>query len=596
MKTKNTRSAIALWCCYAILCLTAFLYYPKWEKSGTEATLSWDVSGYYMYLPAAFIYKDIRHCQFKDSILARYNPTYDFQQAFLHPKSGNYIMKYSMGQAIIMLPFFGMAHIYTHLSNTYPTDGFSYPYQVAIGIGMFLYAFIGLFFLRKILLYYFKDTTVAILIFLYILGTNYLDYIAIDQAMTHNPLFTIYTLLVFTSIQFYHKPTITKSLFIGTLIGIAILIRPTEIIAVIIPLLWGIASIPDLKNRMLFIKNNLPQYLYATAIMIAVAGLQLIYWKYVSGQWVVYTYQDQGFYWSRPHILDFSFDAASGWLRYCPMMLLPFAGLYYFIHNRKNTWAVIAFLIIAFYIVTAWDIWNYGNFSGRAMIQYYPLLAFPFAALIEKVNHTKIWIPVFYSFVSFFTYLNIWWVHNTHKGKVPLSEANETYYHAVVGRWEVNDDIIKLLDNTDRAEKKPANAIAVYRNDFETDTSFCITKNGVSNKSILLDKDHQYAPEYIINIQGTKKKWLRVSADFQSFQRESDRWKMTQMIVKFYDRGKVIKTNYLRVYRLLLDGEQKRIDMDAKIPCESFDRVSVTFYHAGSEKNILIDNLQAELF
>ena len=37
-----------------------FSYYPKWEKPWSEATISWDVSGYYHYLLAIFIYKDIR--------------------------------------------------------------------------------------------------------------------------------------------------------------------------------------------------------------------------------------------------------------------------------------------------------------------------------------------------------------------------------------------------------------------------------------------------------------------------------------------------------------------------------------------------------
>ncbi len=80
-------------------------YYPKWKQGGSEATLSWDVLGYYMYLPAVFIYGDIKKCGFKDSILAKYQPTPDFQQAFVH-SNGNYVMKYSSGQAVMMAPFF----------------------------------------------------------------------------------------------------------------------------------------------------------------------------------------------------------------------------------------------------------------------------------------------------------------------------------------------------------------------------------------------------------------------------------------------------------------------------------------------------------
>ncbi len=77
-------SKYALIICIFLVSITAFKFYPKWEKKGTEATLSWDASGYYMYLPAIFIYNDIKKCSFKDSILQKYQPTPDFQQAFLH--------------------------------------------------------------------------------------------------------------------------------------------------------------------------------------------------------------------------------------------------------------------------------------------------------------------------------------------------------------------------------------------------------------------------------------------------------------------------------------------------------------------------------
>jgi hypothetical protein len=52
---------------------TAFIFYPKWKQSGVEATISWDASGYYMYLPALFIYQDIKTCSFKDSVYRNIN-------------------------------------------------------------------------------------------------------------------------------------------------------------------------------------------------------------------------------------------------------------------------------------------------------------------------------------------------------------------------------------------------------------------------------------------------------------------------------------------------------------------------------------------
>ena len=52
--------------------LSAFFYYPKWKQPHTEATISWDVSGYYFYLPAIFIYKDVKQLAFADSLVQKY--------------------------------------------------------------------------------------------------------------------------------------------------------------------------------------------------------------------------------------------------------------------------------------------------------------------------------------------------------------------------------------------------------------------------------------------------------------------------------------------------------------------------------------------
>lgn len=194
---KGNVSFATLIICYAVMCYSAFIFYPKWGKNFSEATISWDVSGYYMYLPAAFIYGDIKKCEFKDSILYKYGPTPDFQQAFIHEKSGNYVMKYSAGQAVVMVPFFAIGHFGATNSSKYIADGFAFPYQISIGIGMFLIALIGLYFLRRILLVYFKDSVVAIVLLIYVLGTNYLNFSSIDQAQVHNSLFTIYTLIVY---------------------------------------------------------------------------------------------------------------------------------------------------------------------------------------------------------------------------------------------------------------------------------------------------------------------------------------------------------------------------------------------------------------
>jgi hypothetical protein len=580
--------------CSLVLIVTAFKFYPRWEKTGSESTLSWDASGYYMYLPALFIYKDIRKCNFKDSILQKYRPTPDFQQAYLHEISGNYVMKYSSGLALVSIPFFAVGHLWALSSDNYPADGFSYPYKVSIGIGLFLFSLIGIFYLRKVLLRYYKDKTVAILLLLLVIGTNYINYAAVDQAMTHSTLFTIYVLLIWNSIRFYETLQWKNALAIGILTGLATLIRPTEMIAILLPLFWGISSWTTFKERMTLVLNHYHKYLVAAFLFCCVLFIQPLYWKYATGEWLVYSYGEQGFSWLRPHVYDYILSYCCGWLRYTPMMLMPIFGLWVFYKNKVNTIPVIGFILISFYLVTAWDIWDYGGTAGRAMIQYYPVLAFLFAALIEAADQKKWYQYILYPVLVFFTYLNVWWVYHAHRGQVQALELSSAYYWAKVGRWTANEEDKKLLDNKYVFRNIPKNPVLIYKNDFENDTSVQIVERD-GNRQIRMNLETQYSPAFAIEHQNQFKEWIRVKAKFSCTYKEWDLWRQTQFIVKFYSGEQEIQSNMIRIYRFISDGESKEIYLDTKTP-KSFTKISIFFWHAGSDKELWIDDLEVITF
>ncbi len=258
-------SFFAYWICAGLIIATAIFYFPKWKKAETEAVISWDVSGYYMYLPGVIIYKDIKELKWWAAIDSKYHPGAGMGQAFQHP-SGNWVMKYPIGQALQFLPWFAVAHLIAEPLG-YPPDGYSKPYQVAISWGSLLVALLGLWFLRRVLKIYFSDPVVAAVLICLVFGSNYLEYAGITGAMTHNWLFTLYTILIFTTIQFYRRPTLGRAALIGLLVGWATITRPTEIIAAIIPLFWGINSWTSLKERLAFIggqKSALPVFVLAS--------------------------------------------------------------------------------------------------------------------------------------------------------------------------------------------------------------------------------------------------------------------------------------------------------------------------------------------
>jgi hypothetical protein len=137
----------------------------------------------------------------------------------------------------------------------------------------------------------------------------------------------------------------------------------------------------------------------------AIVSIQLIYWKYVSGHWLVYSYNDQHLYFRSPNFYNYTLSYKSGWLRYSPMMILAFIGIIPFALKGKNKVAIISFFLLNYYIVCAWSIWWYG---GRAMVQSYPILLFPLTALVDVALSRKPLRWLFTAIALLFIYFNVW--------------------------------------------------------------------------------------------------------------------------------------------------------------------------------------------
>lgn len=580
-----------------VYCSTDF--YPRWTKYAGEAAIGWDVSGYYWYLPAIFIYKDLKHQKFADSVLQKYQPTgTDFQQAF-KTDNGNYVMKYSSGMAIMYSPFFFTAHAVAGKLG-YPRDGFSPPYQMAIQFGGLIVALIGLWFFRRLLLLFYSDKVVSLSLLALVIGTNYINYGAIDTGMSHSWLFTLYVLLLLATIRFYKIPTVKNAIPVGLLVGLATLTRPTEIICCLVPLLWGMnsLSVAAFKEKIQFLKQHMKPLLVAVICAFLVMSVQAVYWKSVSGHWLVYSYQDQGFSWLRPHIIQYPFNYQCGWLTYCPMMLLAWIGLIPFLKWGQNKIAITAFILLNFYIVSAWDIWQFG---GRAMIQSYAFMFFPFASLMEYMLERQrraklVLIPL----LLIFTYLNVWMIYSYHAGDVYEPEfMNSKYYRNVVGRWKVpSDRILALKDNHDMYEGVTHQSRLLLVHDFEQDSVQTNADIAPINgkRSFLLTKEVQNTDEYKAVLPDRTFNWARAEVIVHTPQKQWNIWTSPLLIIRAYNKDTVVKENIIRISRFLNDGDTKNISIDLKFPKDSIVAVSVQISNNKSEIPVAVDDIKIWLF
>ena len=68
-----------------LLLVQVRLWLPYFNTHNVQAVLTWDAMGYYLYLPAHFIYHDLSRLAFIPDIMREYSPTGSFYQAYPAP-------------------------------------------------------------------------------------------------------------------------------------------------------------------------------------------------------------------------------------------------------------------------------------------------------------------------------------------------------------------------------------------------------------------------------------------------------------------------------------------------------------------------------
>lgn len=612
--------------------LLVVLAFPRYTRPGTEATLAWDVSGYYLYLPAIFIYNDLEKVAFLPGILEKYQPSFAQDQAF-PIENGNQVMKYSAGMAVLYLPFFAIGNAIAKLTG-YPADGFSLPYQAAIHLGGVLVAILGLWFLRKSLLRYFPDRTVGWVLLLVAIGTNFFNYATFDAANAHAWLFCLMALLTYLTIRYHEQPNLKKAIGIGTCIGLAALVRPTEILYAIIPLLWGVGSVAALRQRIAFFKNNFAHLLAAGAMTAAIGFIQLAYWKHVSGHWFVYSYGDQGFSFLHPHFVDVFFSYRKGWLVYTPLMVFALIGFLPLTPKEEpkpdsavpnpsddrgsdeiqsvgspsgvRGWGqstILLFFLLNTWVVCAWDIWWYGGaFGQRAMVQSYPLLAFPLAVFVawqSTIRNPQ--SAILKLLLTGCIALNLFQTYQAHWGPWEADAMNKAYYRRIFGKVKNDPWDRLLLDSKEAYTGERRNVKSLYAGDFETvaDTVGLSRANAHSGTWALAASP---AVEYSQNINLPRPAdleagdWLHIGGWFYGEQLEYDSWRMPQLVVRFEKAGQSVRERALRPFRVIQPGQWLEVGMDIRAPHKDFDAIKIFVWNAGSRAGMWADDVRVEAF
>ena len=241
---------------------------------------------------------------------------------------------YPFGSTILWTPFMVLGHFWLKLQNllggSYVLDGFRNPYQRAVGLGTFVYGFIGVLLMWRMLRAYFDETIAMIATLAIVFGTFLVWYVTVENSMTHATSFFATMLFLY----YWHRgrprpvgdeparpPSMAWWAGMGLSAGLMMMVR------------WQNIAFPFLAMGLSLwtLRRQWRQAAAGVAVCAACAVLafspQLVFWKVVRGGWLAVPAADHAFDVASLHGLDVLFSSNHGLLSTTPVVFVALLGL-----------------------------------------------------------------------------------------------------------------------------------------------------------------------------------------------------------------------------------------------------------------------------
>ena len=352
-----------------------------------------DVVGYYIYLPAAFLDRDV-------SLVRTVDRSFDGDAGNAHSDlrrvDHGYLGPHQIGEAIMLVPFFAVGHVGAIASGE-RRDGFSWPYQASVAAGGLFYGVLGLALLGSFLRRWFDRAIVVATLLALTFGTNLFHYLTFDAGYSHAFSFAAVAFVLWSTMRLADRPTVAGALTLGLGIGLAATIRPTNLVVALFPLLVYVRSWSDAKRRVRALVAH-PRLLVACACgVLAPVVLQLLYWHHLTGHFVFNAYDEYPrLEPADPHLVDVAFSVRKGLLFWTPLVALGVAGLL-LLRRTAPALLVVTPVVLAvnFWLMASWSEWWYGgSFGQRAFVESLPFLGIGIAALFAWARAGRALLPV----------------------------------------------------------------------------------------------------------------------------------------------------------------------------------------------------------
>ena len=282
-------------------------------------------------------------------------------EIFIAHKLGPFV-KYPIGTAICISPFFLAGHVIALVLAPHAADGYSSIYQFSVAFAALFYCAAGLILVYYILQVYYHRLTALIVCTCVYFGTMLPVYTTEKASFSHAYAFAAISLFIWLVVsgrdgvgtfdlheRVYDRTIIGEpinrtpnkkagysySLLLGVILGLIFLIRNTDAIIILIYLFFSFGQ-EGYWKRLRRMLNPMRILVNGTGFLLPVS-LQLAYWKVKTGSYFTNSYSGETFQFVRnPKILEVLFSDAKGLFIFCPILVFFLIGLLYLREGSQN--------------------------------------------------------------------------------------------------------------------------------------------------------------------------------------------------------------------------------------------------------------------
>ncbi len=342
-----------------------------------------------------------------------------------NPETGKLPNKYPVGVALLLLPFYVLAHALSLLLSlmgiSVSTDGYGVAYQLASGFGNLCYGLCGIKLIHCLGTRWFPTQVSLYGACVVLLATPLLYYMTMEPILSHTLSMFATTALVFFWLRARENTQNCDWLALGALAGICALIRYQDGLFILMPILdlllqsvqhkrkatrhgglyaFGVGSenIPHGgRDDRCYFNSILRCFLFLTLGAILLFSVQLFINKFLCGSFFETGYVSESFpFWRSPKLIGVLFSKECGLITWSPILLFALIGFFSFSKRVPYLGVPMAISFLTqWFLVSSWDTPG-DSFGNRMLLNASVFYALGLMQIFSKARTSSTlfpWVP-----------------------------------------------------------------------------------------------------------------------------------------------------------------------------------------------------------